>query len=84
MLLHLLHVSLSFHLFNLLFWGAPFHRLQILVPLSYVVFPQQVGLGQCLVKFSCLGGLVHIFWWVKLDLVSLKDSFVPSGVQPIS
>jgi len=34
------------------------------------------GVGQCLVKFLLLGRLVPVFWWVKLDLVSLKGSAI--------
>ena len=34
----------------------------------------------CLLKVSWWRELVSVFWWVKLNLVSLKGSAVPSGV----
>ena len=39
-----------------------------------------MGLDQYLVKVSWLGALVSVFWWVELDLVSLKGNVTPSGV----
>ena len=30
-----------------------------------------VGLDKWLVKVSCLGKLMSVFWWVELDLFSL-------------
>ena len=31
-------------------------------------------------EVSLIGGLVSVFWWVELDLVSLKGSAVSSSV----
>ena len=42
--------------------------------------PPWVGLDQCLVKLSWLGGLVPVFWWVGLDPVFLKVSAASSSV----
>ena len=39
-----------------------------------------MGLGQCLVKVSWLGGLMPVFWWMDLDLVSLKVIVLYSNV----
>ena len=38
------------------------------------VCPPRVGLDQCLVKISWLGGLLLVFRWIKVDPVSLKGS----------
>ena len=37
-------------------------------------------LDQCLVKVSWFGRFVPVFWWMELDLVSLKDSVGSSSV----
>ena len=39
-----------------------------------------MGLDQCLVKVSWFGRFVPVFWWMELDLVSLKDSAGSSSV----
>ena len=39
-----------------------------------------MGLDQCLVKVSWFGRFVPVFWWMELDLVSLKDSVGSSSV----
>ena len=39
-----------------------------------------MGLHQCLGKVCSLRGLVPLFWWVDLDLLSLKGSAVSSAV----
>ena len=31
-------------------------------------------------KVSWLGGIVPIFWWIKLNFISLKDSAMSSSV----
>ena len=36
--------------------------------------------AQSLVKVSWWGELVPVLWWVKLNLVSLQGSAMPSGV----
>ena len=41
---------------------------------------QLVGLDQCVVKVSWIGGLVPVFPWMELDLVSLEGSAVPSSM----
>ena len=38
-----------------------------------------VVLDEWLVKVSCLGKLVSVFWWVELDLFSLECSEVSSS-----
>ena len=50
------------------------------VLLNFGVCPLWIGLRQCLVNVSWLGGLVPIFWWIKLDFISLKDSAMSSSV----
>ena len=37
-------------------------------------------LDQCFVKVSFLGGLMPVFWWMELDLVSLRGSAESSSV----
>ena len=37
------------------------------------------GLDEWLVKVSWLGELVSVFWWVELDLLSLKCNEVSSS-----
>ena len=39
-----------------------------------------MGLDQYFVKVSWSGVLVPVFWWVELDVVPVKGSFVPSDV----
>ena len=38
-----------------------------------------VGLDEWLVKVSWLGNLASVFWWVELDLLSLKCNEVSSS-----
>ena len=38
-----------------------------------------VGLDKWLVKVSCLGKLMSVFWWVELDLFSLACNEVSSS-----
>lgn len=61
-------------------WGLLSIVCKIVVPLISGVFPLWVELLQCLVTFSWLWGIVAVFWWMKLDLVSLKGSAMSSGV----
>ena len=37
------------------------------------------GLDECLVKVSWLGKLALVFWWVELDLFSMKCNEVSSN-----
>ena len=37
-------------------------------------------LDQCFVKVSFLGGLMPVFWWMELDLVSLRGTAESSSV----
>ena len=41
--------------------------------------PVLMGLGWCPVLFSWLGELVSVFWWMELDLISLKSSSVSNS-----
>ena len=83
MFIHLLHVSLFFILLNLLCLGFFFffpHGLQG-HSFSYLWnLPSVFGDGQV----SCEGFLVEwtgpVFWWVELDILSLKGSATSSGV----
>ena len=64
-------------IFNSLFycvWGLLAAGLGVIVPLNCEVCSPQVKLKKCLVKFSWLGGLETVLWWMDLDLVFLKDS----------
>ena len=61
-------------------WGLLSAVWKVVVPLNCGVCFPWVGLNQCLVKVSCCGGPVPVFWWMELDLVSLKGSIVSSGV----
>ena len=69
-----------FTLFHLLCLGSSSSGCKVIVPLTRGDCPQCVGLDQYLVKVSWLGGLVSVFRWVELDLVSLKGNVTPSGV----
>ena len=53
---------------------------KVVFPLKYGVCPTWLGFDQCLVKVSWLGGLVPVFWWMRLDLVSLKGSAISRSV----
>ena len=78
---HLLHVSWSFHFVQVTVFGVSFlqiGRWQFCLILESA--PLWIGLRQCLVNVSWLGGLVPIFWWIKLDFISLKDSAMSSSV----
>ena len=65
-------------------WGLLSIVCKIVVPLISGVFPLWVELLQCLVTFSWLWGIVAVFWWMELDLVSLKGSAMSSGVFGVS
>ena len=53
-------------------WSLLSAGWKVIVPLNCGVCSPWVGLGQCLVKLSWLG--VPVFWWMELDLVSLKGN----------
>ena len=81
MLFHLLHVSLSFHVVYLLCLGSLFHKLHSCS--SYLwSFPQacEVGPVPCEGFFFGDGGLFLVFWFLELNLVSLKESATLSVV----
>ena len=50
-----------------------------MVVLKCKVCPLWVGLDQCPVKVSWLGGLVPVFWSMELDLVSPVGSVMSSS-----
>ena len=67
-----------FILFRLLCLEWPFCRLEVVVPLYCGACSLWVGLDEWLVKMSWLGKLPSVFWWVELDLFSLKCNEVSS------
>ena len=56
-----------------LYSGGPWFLFIVEVSLS------GVGLDDWFVKVSWLGKLVSVFWYVKLDFLSLECSAVPSN-----
>ena len=52
---------------------------QFVVPLYFGDSSPWVGLDEWLVKVSCLGKLVLVFWWVELDFFSLECSDMSSS-----
>ena len=63
-----------FILFDLLYLGCPFCRLQGCSSSYLWVLPPVGGDGQVPMKVPGLEGLLPVFCWVELDLVSLKGS----------
>ena len=67
-------------------WGSPGYRLEVVVPFNCGVFPLPLGVaviprvGPVPNEVFLTGGLVFVFWWMELDLVSLKGSAVSSSV----
>lgn len=56
---------------------SPFCRLEGHISSSVVESarpPRQVGLDQCLVNLSWLWGLVPVFYWIEVGLVTLKGN----------
>ena len=78
--LHLLHISLFSFCLSYCVWDPLHAGWKVVVPLKYGVCPPWLGFDQCLVKVSWLGGLVPVFWWMRLDLVSLKGSAISRSV----
>ena len=79
MFLYLLNISLPFHLVYIAVFGVAFLYAGSVWFLFIVVVPLYcggsslcMGLNKCLVKVSWLEKLVSVFWWVELDLFSLK------------
>ena len=54
------------------------------VVLKCKVCPHWMGLDQCPVKVSWLGGLVPVFWSMELDLVSPVGSVMSSSSFRVS
>ena len=53
---------------------------KVIIPLNCWVCPPWVGFDQCLLKASLLQGLVPLFLWMELDLVSLKGLVMSSSM----
>ena len=75
----LVHVSLSFHFLYCL-WGFLSADCKVVVTFICGVFPRWMGFDHCLARVLWWAGLVPVFWWVKLDLVSLKGNDASSRV----
>ena len=60
-------------------WGGLSVFWQFVVPLYCGGSLLWVGFDRWLVKVSWLGKLVSVFWWVELDLFSLKCNEVSSS-----
>ena len=67
-------------LFNLLCLESSFCRLEGCSSSWLWGVAPWVGLDQCHMQVSWLGGLVPIFLWLEWDLVSLKGSAISSSV----
>ena len=76
MFLHLLHISLFSSCLVYCVWGLLSAGWKVIVTLNCGICPLWVGLNQCLLKISSSGELAPVFWWIELDLVSLKGSVV--------
>ena len=64
----LLSIPLSLHLGYIAEFGVAFqYSGNLWSSLYYGVSSLWVGLYQRLVKVSCLGKLMSVFWWVELD-----------------
>ena len=72
MFFYQLNISCLFILFRLLCLGCPFCRLEVHGSSYCGACSLWVGLGEWLVKVSWLAELASVFWWVELDLFSLK------------
>ena len=80
MFLYLLGIPLSLHLGYIVEFGVAFLYSGSLWSSLYCgVSSLWVGLYRCLVKVSCLGKLVSVFWWVELDFFSLECKEVSSN-----
>ena len=69
-----------FIVFNLLCLGFLSTAWKVVVPLNCTVCLPWVRVDQFLVKFPAWGGFVPVFWWMDVDLVSLKGSAMFSTV----
>ena len=77
---YLLGSPLSRHLVYIAEFGVVFlYSGSFWSSIYYGVASLWVGLYQCLVKVSCLGKLVSVFWWVELDVFSLECNEVSSN-----
>ena len=77
---YLLGISLPFHLVYIAVFGVAFPYSGSLWSSLYCgVSSLWVGLYRWLVKFSCLGKLVSVFWGVDLDFFSLECNEVSSN-----
>jgi len=61
-------------------WGPLSAGWKAIVPINHGVCPLWVGLDQYLLNVFRLEGLVSVFWWVKLNFVSLKGKVASSGL----
>ena len=73
-------IPLSLHLVYIAEFGVAFLYYGSLWSFLYCgVSSLWVGLYRWLVKVSCLGKLVLVFWWVELDFFSLECNEVFSN-----
>ena len=79
MFLYLMNISLPFHLVDFCVWGGFSVCWKLVVPLYCGGSSLWVGLDEWLVKVSCLGKFVLVFWWMDLDLFSLECNEVFSS-----
>ena len=80
MFLYLLGIYLPFHLVWIAVSGVGFSVFcWSVVPFYCEDFTQWVRLDDWLVKVSCLGKLVSVFWCVEMDFFSLECNGVPSN-----
>ena len=76
----MLGIPLSLHLVYIAEFRVSFLYFGSLCCSLYCgVFSLCVGLYRLLVKVSCLGKLVSVFWWVELDFFSLECNEVSSN-----
>ena len=69
--------------FNLLCLGSPFRSCKVVVHVVDLV-PSWWVWTSALWSFTWWWGLVPVFWWLELDLVSLKGSTTSSGLCGVS
>ena len=61
-------------------WGLLFAGCRFIVPVVFGVCPQWLRLVQWVVWASWWSRLVHVFWWIKLDLIFLVGRTTSGGV----